>query len=116
VNSINLSSTLTLVGNGSGCDVFVINVTDPTAVFNFNGDQIVLSGGLTPDRVTFNFPGTGGGINIFKNNAIFRGTILAPQRDVEIDSAAVFGSVIGSTVNVHSGGSVTECHCPPPCP
>jgi len=116
VNSIQINKkTLTLVGNGSGCDVFVINVTSPTAPFNFAG-QVVLSGGLTSDRVTFNFPGTGGALRIYKNDTVFNGTLLAPRRDIVIDNPPVNGSVIGSTVYIHSGASVKGCHCPPPCP
>ena len=45
VNSINLvKKTLTLVGNGSGCDLFVINVTSPTAAFILSSSQ------MFPDR------------------------------------------------------------------
>ena len=111
VNSINLNKkTLTL--NGSSSNVFVINVTSPTAGFSFAASQIVLSGGLTSNNVIFNFPGTGGMLNVFKNDSIFRGTILAPQRDIVIDNPPVFGSVIGSTIDIHSGASVTGCHCP----
>jgi len=111
VNSINLvKSTLTLVGNST--DVFVINVTSPTAKFILSSTKIVLSGGVTSDRLTFNFPGTGGMLSIFKNDTVMNGTLLAPQRDIVIDNPPVNGSVIGSTVNIHGGAEVTGCQCP----
>jgi len=111
VNSINLvKSAITLVG--SATDTFVINVTSPTAGFTLSTSQIVLSGGLTSDHVIFNFPGTGGMLNVFKQPTVMNGTLLAPQRDIVIDNPPVNGSVIGSTVTVHSGAKVTGCHCP----
>ena len=59
VNSINLTKkNLTLVGNNSGTDVFLINVKSPTALFALNNSKVLLSGGLTANRVLFNFPGT----------------------------------------------------------
>jgi choice-of-anchor A domain-containing protein len=67
---------------------------------------------LTFNRVIFNFPGTGGMLNKFKNDTAFRGTLLAPQRDIVIDNPPVFGSVIGSTINIHSGASIAGCDCP----
>jgi choice-of-anchor A domain-containing protein len=92
LNSINLTkAAITL--NGNSTDLFVINVTSPTAGFILASSQIVLSGELTADRVIFNFPGTGGMLNIFKNDTVFMGTLLAPQRDIVIDNPAVFGSV-----------------------
>jgi len=115
VNSVNLTqANITLVG--SSCDVFVINVTSPTADFILNGGQIVLSGGLTSDHVIFNFPGTGGMLKIYKPNGVVNGTLLAPQRDILIDKAAIYGSVIGSTIYMHSGAFVQGCQCPSPCP
>ena len=58
----------------------VINVTSPTASFSLSSSQIVLSGELTADRVIFNFPGTEGTLNIFKNDTVFKGTLLVPHR------------------------------------
>jgi choice-of-anchor A domain-containing protein len=96
VNSINLTKkTLTLMGDFSGTDAFVINVTSPTADFILNGSHIVLSAGLTSDRVIFNFPGTGGSLQVYKASTVMNGTLLAPQRDIDINNPAVFGSVIG---------------------
>jgi hypothetical protein len=115
VNSINLvKKNLTLIGNST--DTFLINVTSPTALFVLNGVHVILSGGLTPNHVVFNFPGTGGTVQVFKQNSGLNGTLLAPQRDITIDNVTdnpwVTGSVIGSTVNVHSGARVVGIHCP----
>jgi hypothetical protein len=78
VNSINLTKkTLTLVGNAT--DTFLINVTSPTALFVLNGVQVILSGGLTPNHVVFNFPGPGGTVHVYKQNTGLNGTLLAPS-------------------------------------
>jgi hypothetical protein len=115
VNSINLTkANLTLVGNST--DTFLINVTSPTALFVLNGVDVILSGGLTPNHVIFNFPGTGGTVQVYKQTAGLNGTLLAPQRNVTIDNVTtspwVTGSVIGSSVYVHSAARVIGIHCP----
>jgi hypothetical protein len=115
VNSINLTKkNLTLAGNPP--DTFVINVTSPTALFVLNGVQVILSGGLTPNHVAFNFPGPGGTVQVYKQTAGLNGTLLAPQRDITIDNVTnspwVTGSVIGSTIDIHSGAKVVGTQCP----
>jgi uncharacterized repeat protein (TIGR01451 family) len=113
VNLVNLTKkTLTL--NGHSTDTFIINVTSPTANFVLNNSKILLSGGLTANHVTVNFPGTGGSLSIYKASTVpvVNGTILAPQRDIVIDNPPVLGSVIGSTIDIHSGAKVTGIQCP----
>jgi hypothetical protein len=113
VNSINLTKTsLTLSGNST--DTFLINVTSPTALFVLNNSKILLSGGLTPNHVLLNFPGTGGNLQIYKASStpVVNGTLLAPQRDITIDNPPVVGSFIGSTINIHSGARATGISCP----
>jgi hypothetical protein len=113
VNLVNLTKKdLTLSGNST--DTFVINVTSPTANFVLNNAKILLTGGLTANHVTVNFPGTGGSLSIYKASTVpvVNGTILAPQRDILIDNPPVVGSVIGSTINIHSGAKVTGTQCP----
>ena len=113
VNLVNLTKkTLTLTGNST--DTFIINVTSPTANFVLNNSKIILSGGLTANHVTVNFPGTGGSLSIYKASTVpvVNGTILAPQRDIVIDNPPVLGSVIGSTIDIHSGAKVTAIQCP----
>jgi uncharacterized repeat protein (TIGR01451 family) len=115
VNSINLTKkNLTLVGNNTGTDVFLINVTSPTALFVLNNAKVLLSGGLTANRVVFNFPGGGGSLQVYKASTapVMNGTLLAPQRTIVIDNPPVLGSVIGSSVYVHSAGSVIGIQCP----
>jgi uncharacterized repeat protein (TIGR01451 family) len=112
VNLVNLTKkNLTLSGNST--DTFVINVTSPTANFVLNNAKILLTGGLTANHVTVNFPGTGGSLSIYKASTVpvVNGTILAPQRDILIDNPPVVGSVIGSTINIHSGAKVTGITC-----
>ena len=115
MNSINLTkANLTLVG--SSTDTFLINVTSPTALFVLNGVKVILSGGLTPNHVIFNLPGTGGTVQVYKQTSGLNGTLLAPQRNVTIDNVTVSpwvtGSVIGSSVYVHSAARVVGIHCP----
>lgn len=115
VNSINLTKkNLTLVGNNTGTDVFLINVTSPTALFVLNNAKVLLSGGLTANRVVFNFPDGGGSLQVYKASStpVMNGMLLAPQRDIVIDNPPVLGSVIGSTVYVHSSGRVIGVQCP----
>lgn len=72
-------STLTLTGAAS--DLFVINVgnsTNPGSLQIGNGASVVLSGGITPDRVIFNLIG-GGTTAQLGTHTVFNGTILAPQ-------------------------------------
>ncbi len=73
------NSTLTL--NGSASDLFVINVgssTNPGSLQIGNNASVVLSGGITPDRVIFNLIGTGTSVQL-GNHTVFNGTIVAPQ-------------------------------------
>ena len=114
VNSINLTKkNLTLVGNNTGTDVFLINVTSPTALFVLNNAKVLLSGGLSANRVVFNFPGGGGSLQVYKASTapVMSGALLAPQRDIVIDNPPVLGSVIGSTIDIHSGAKVTGVQC-----
>jgi hypothetical protein len=113
VNSINLTK-LNLTLSGSSTDTFVINVTSPTASFVLNNAKILLTGGLTANHVTLNFPGTGGSLSVYKASTVpvMNGTLLAPRRDILIDNPPVNGSVIGSNVYVHSAGSVIGITCP----
>ena len=57
---------------------------------------MILSGGLTANQVTFNLPGTGEGLQIYKASSVpvVNGTILAPQRDILVDNPPVLGSGI----------------------
>ena len=115
MNSINLTKkNLTLVGNNSGTDVFLINVKSPTALFALNNSKILLSGGLTANHVILNFPVMGGSLQVYKASTVpvVNGTLLAPQRDIVIDNPPVVGSVIGSTIDMHSGAKATGIHCP----
>ena len=114
VNSINLTKkNLTLVGNNTGTDVFLFNVTSPTALFVLNNAKVLLSGGLTANRVLFNFPGGGGSLQVYKASTapVMNGMLLAPQRDIVIDNPPVVGSVIGSTIDIHSGAKATGIQC-----
>jgi len=108
------NSTLTL--NGSATDLFVINVgnsSNPGSLQIGNGAAVVLSGGITPDRVIFNLIGSGTAAQL-GNHTAFNGSILAPQgqftsgdgdtpNPVLINGALLFGESIsiGNNTNLY---------------
>jgi hypothetical protein len=105
LNSVNEQGTLTI--NGSSTSQFIFNIT---AGFILNGGSIVLTGGVTPDNVLFNFNGTGDGITLNKPVGDAMGIFLAPQRDIILDKATLIGAVIGggdgSKLVIHSGATL----------
>lgn len=81
VPSIATGTHSTIVLNGAATDMFVINVgssTDPGSLQLGNGGSVLLSGGITPDRVIFNLIGAGSTAQL-GNHTVFNGTILAAQ-------------------------------------
>lgn len=108
------NSTLTL--NGSPTDLFVINIgnsANPGSLQIGNGASVVLSGGITPDRVIFNLIGTGTAAQL-GNHTAFNGSILAPHgqftsgdgdtpNPVLINGALLFGESIsiGNNTNLY---------------
>lgn len=108
------NSTITL--NGAATDLFVINIgssSNPASLQIGNNASVVLSGGITPDRVIFNLIGTGTAAQL-GNHTVFNGTILAPQgqftsgdgntpNPVLINGALLFGESIsiGNNTNVN---------------
>ena len=114
LNSLDLvKETLTLSGGAD--DFFLFNVTNG---FSLNGSLIVLDGGLTSDHVLFNFSETGtGDVDIFKDTSIAYGTFLAPNRDVTLDKATLYGAILsGGKIVVHSGAQLTFTPFTPPPP
>ncbi|GEM_PF-4330797 len=81
VPSITSGTNSTLTLSGAATDMFVINVGSPTTPGSLqigNNASVVLSGGITPDRVIFNLIGTGTAAQL-GNHTVFNGTIVAPQ-------------------------------------
>ncbi|HLQ37057.1 MAG TPA: choice-of-anchor A family protein [Planctomycetota bacterium] len=100
-----VGGTLTFVGGPS--DTFLINVLGN---FTWNGGTMLVQGGVTKDRVLWNFPTTGNAINIYKPVMVAIGTFLAPFRDVILDKGTLFGAIIGGRrIVVHSGA---QLDCP----
>jgi choice-of-anchor A domain-containing protein len=100
---------------------FIINVTGKfTLTGGGAGPQIRVSGGVGPNDVLYNiigtgsdvaFSGGGGGVNCCA--AIVDGTLLAPERKINLSPGLVNGQVIsGKDISIVSGSGV---HCPP-CP
>jgi choice-of-anchor A domain-containing protein len=108
------NSTITITAGAT--DTVVINVGSaaaPGSVQLGNGASVVLSGGITPDRVLFNLLGTSTTAQL-GNNTVFNGTILAPQgqftsgdgntpNPVLINGALLFGGSvsIGNNTNLN---------------
>jgi hypothetical protein len=109
INSLNYNSrVLTLSGPSDA--FFIFNVSGG---FKFAQSQIVLTGGLTPRNVVFNFPTGGDIIEVHKAESRFNGIILAPQREVRYSDPGVFnGAIIARIVKIYSGARI---FLDPPC-
>jgi choice-of-anchor A domain-containing protein len=108
------NSTITITAGPT--DIVVINVGSSSASGSLqlgNGASVVLSGGITPDRVLFNLVGTSTAAQL-GNNTVFNGSILAPQGQftsgdgntacpVLINGALLFGGSvsIGNNTNLN---------------
>jgi Ice-binding-like len=95
---------------------FVLQLTDSTTtpghnVLNLSGLTMNLKGGLTSDNILWNLKGSGGDINISSGTALVYGTFLAPDRNITVDNADVFGRVIGggegNQLIIHSSSTIT---------
>jgi hypothetical protein len=105
VSSFNFGggSTLTIDGQGLGNNV----------VFNFPGSEqfkgtIVLTGGLTPDQILWNFP-AGGTLQVSTNGATVSGIFLDPGGTMSTDHAIINGRFFGgdnSNMSIVSGAQV----------
>ncbi len=108
------NSTITITAGPA--DTVVINVGSSSASGSIqlgNGASVVLSGGITPDRVLFNLVGSSTAAQL-GNNTVFNGSILAPQgqftsgdgntpNPVLINGALLFGGsiTIGNNTNLN---------------
>ena len=96
--SLNNGQNLTINGDANG-DSVVLNFTSNT---NFHGN-VILTGGLTPDNVLFNFVGGSGltgGPTLSLNNGggstnLSQGIFLDPNGTVSVDTSNVLGRVFG---------------------
>jgi len=129
--SVTTGTNATIAVHGSASDIFVFNIgssADPGSLQLGNGSSLVLSGGITPDRIIFNLIGSGTTAQL-GNHIVFNGTILAAQGQfssgdgdtpspVLINGALWFGGsiAIGNNTNlsfypfvgVGSGGGTTS--------
>jgi choice-of-anchor A domain-containing protein len=116
VPSITTGTNSTLTLNGAATDTFVINIgsaTDAGSLQLGNGASVLLSGGITPDRVIFNLIGIGTTVQL-GNHTVFNGSVVAPQgqftsgdgdtpNPVLINGALLFGGsiAIGNNTNLN---------------
>jgi hypothetical protein len=101
------SNNLTLSGNAN--DRFIFNISGG---LEMNGSAaVVLTGGVLPQNVVFNFIGAGPALMTHVGNMVV-GVVLAPQRDITFHGA--FGEIIGggSTLTLMSGATVTGFNVP----
>jgi hypothetical protein len=95
---MNSDAVLTITGGAS--DWVVFNVTGG---FDLTKSNILLTGGITWDRVLFNVIGTGSEVKVAGDEAIFHGSILAVRRNIGISGigdkgtgSGFYGRVIGA--------------------
>jgi hypothetical protein len=90
--------------------------------FNSNvnlGGDVVLTGGLTPDQVIWNFTSSGKNINLNNNAssypypAAYQGVILAPNDNLSVVNASLIGRVFGGDSNDMQIVSGDNIHTPP---
>lgn len=96
------SDVLTI--SGSVNDFFIFRVTGG---MRFDDSSVVLTGGIGVNHVLFYFAGEGPLVDMGKSTSVFRGTILAPQRDVKLDKATQHGAIIaGGDILIHSAAKL----------
>ena len=116
------NAVITINGDGSGDNVVFI-IADSNTSLSLEG-SVVLSGGLTPDDVLWNFLGTTDTITVGDQLGDmapppnpFEGIILAAHDQIELDNANVVGGVFGgdsSTMPVDAYSVVTAYVTPEP--
>jgi hypothetical protein len=103
MSSVNVKSRV-LTFSGPADAVFVVNVAGH---FEFAQSEMRLTGGVTANKIVWNFPTAGNTILLYKAENIIRGTFLAPQRDVNYHNPASFeGAIIARGLNLHSMGNL----------
>jgi hypothetical protein len=114
VRSFDYRNGDTLTLNGSGADVFVINVTQN---FSFRNSHIVLTGGVAVSSVLFNFTNSNAEVTFENANSVIVGTFLAPRGDVVFRASDNFdGAILGQNVSVLAGATLDNGVVPPPPP
>src|SRR5206468_1498601 len=101
-----VKGTITITGQPG--DIFIFNVT---AGFSFSSSKMILSGGVKPSNIIWNFAGPGPDINIFKDVTTAYGFFLAPERSIDQDHAVVTGAYIARNVKLHSGAQLIYPAC-----
>ncbi len=117
VHDIVLNTAVIQLSGPAGA-TFIVNITGKLVL---NGtSHIVAAGGVRPKDILYNvigtgqdvaFTGGGGGVNCCASSV--DGTLLAPQRKINLSPGLVNGQVIsGLDISIVSGSSV---RCPPGC-
>jgi len=114
INKVLLNGGATLTLSGSAADFFVLNVANDFKLTG--GSDVLLSGGVDPSHVLFNFLGSHD--LSFTGSSTASGTFLAPHRDISLSAGFVDGAVIANDIVITSGGRVdfTPFTPPPPPP
>lgn len=97
-------NTLTL--NGTASDVFVFNVPDGQK-FNWAQSTVALNGGVVWQNVLFNLLGFDPDGVINKADTYFEGTVLAPERRVDLHNPSFAnGRILADEVRIHSDATL----------
>ena len=103
--------------NGTASQFVVININNGTSNENFQG-PLLLSGGITPDHVLWNFTGTSGNLGGTTNGAAVTGIFLAPNMAFNADNITFEGRLFGGAPNADfetvSGFTLVQAGVPEP--
>jgi choice-of-anchor A domain-containing protein len=99
----NPSKDLTISGGAN--DFYIVNVGGDVTVSN---GQILLSGGITPSNVLFNFTGAGGAVNLTNASSTLNGIFLAPLsgQSINLTPGTVNGVIISDMIHTSSGPDI----------
>ena len=103
IASVNMiGKTITITGDAD--DVFIFNVAGR---FSFRSSQMILSGGVRPSNIIWNFTGTTGEVIVKDPSTSAFGVFLSPDRSFNGDKSTIVGAVMGGlSILIHSGGQL----------
>jgi probable HAF family extracellular repeat protein len=110
LQNVNLSGGNVLTLTGPSGTAFIINVAGTFTLTG--GSKIIVAGAVQPKDVLINVVGTGQDAALTGSSSV-QGTLLAPNRKINVSASFVTGQVVsGQNIAITSGGQV-NCSCTP---